>query len=189
MRRPNGIVWLDKSDINDTYCFCTRQEILDEYNITKFSEMAELINNGEHFKMSASPEYQTREDGLPLLEEIYNFSMPREDCITLSMGLDPEALVNGEIDITELGTTDPKIVKLGLAVLEDDMHAFQNYYTAPIVRDDLLETFPDLAEDMKALISVFTVENITEQIAKVDLDQIPEDQVSVEFLKEKGLIQ
>ncbi|ATW26184.1 glycine betaine ABC transporter substrate-binding protein [Candidatus Formimonas warabiya] len=186
--KTNGIIWLDKSDINDTYCFCTRQEILDKYHITKFSEMADLIKNGEHFKMSASPEYQTREDGLPLLEKIYDFSMPREDCVTLSMGLDPEALVNKEIDITELGTTDPKIVKLGLAVLEDDKHAFQNYYAAPIVRADLLETFPNLAEDMKTLSSIFTVTNITEQIAKVDLDQTPEDQVSVAFLKEKGLI-
>lgn len=185
----NKIVWLERSGVNDTYVWVVTKETADQYNLKTFSDFVEQIKNGAPLIMSAGAQYQVRDDGLPMIESIYDFKMPRNQCVELSMGLDPEALINKQIHISSLATTDPKISEYGLVPLTDDKQAFQNYYTSPIVREDLLETYPNLAEDMAALSKALTTEEIVLQVKKIDIDKRSEQEVSLEYLKELGLIQ
>ncbi len=185
----NDVIWLDKADLNDTYAFVVRQETADEYNLKTFSDMVTLMQGGQKFILGSGEEYVERADGLPHVEEVYGFSFPRTDYVNLVMGLSIEALKNKEVDWNVANSTEPKIITYNLAVLEDDKQAFPPYYAAPTIRKDVLDAYPMLEADMKTLSSVITTDNMTEMIGFVDLDNMTEEEVSQNFLKEKGLIQ
>lgn len=184
----NKIVWLDRSGVNDTYVWVVTKETAEEYGLVTFSDFVEQIKKGAPLIMSAGAQYQVREDGLPMIEGIYDFTMPRKQCIELSMGLDPEALVNKQIHISSLATTDPKVIEYGFVALEDDKQAFQNYYTAPTVREDLLEVYPNLAEDLAVLSKALTTEEVVLKVKEIDIDKKSEQEVSTAYLKELGLL-
>ena len=64
----------------------------------------------------------------------------------VDQGLKYTAIENGSFDVTVVYATDGLNRKVGLKVLEDDRRFFPDYNGAFLVRQEVLEEYPELAD-------------------------------------------
>jgi osmoprotectant transport system permease protein len=91
-----------------------------------------------------SHEFMGRTDGWPALARRYGLSP--KNVTALDHALAYEGLVAGRIDVTDVYTTDAKIARYELVVLEDDLHFFPPYEAVILHRKGV--TVPKLAIDV-----------------------------------------
>jgi osmoprotectant transport system substrate-binding protein len=185
----HNVVWLNMSDINDTYAIVMNPDTQKKFGITKVSELAALINKGERIRHCGTEEGWARPDVYKRAESVYDYRQPDDTKIVVNANsLTLEVVKNGEADFNFANSTDPRIVKYGLFPLEDDKHAFPPYHAVITVRRDILDAYPDLEADLNRLNAALSEQIIINLIGRVDLDNQQEDAVSREWLQEVGLI-
>jgi osmoprotectant transport system substrate-binding protein len=182
----NGIVWLDRSDINNTYAIALTKEQVAEIGTT-LSDLAKYINQHLDLIWGIDHEFAERVDGLPGMAEHYGMNINKKNIKTMDVGLNYEALDRGQIDITMVFATDGKIKKHGLQVLKDDQQFFPVYNICVNVREEILNKYPEIREILKP-ISEMDDETMTELNYQVDATGLPAKLVAKNFLREKGYI-
>src|SRR5690606_17353766 len=127
---------------NNTYALAMRQEHAEELGVTKISD---LIGKSNDLVFGGTQEFLVRPDGLPGLTATYEGLEFGEE-----RGMDPgllyQALDNGDVDVISAFATDGRIPALGLVTLEDDRGFFPPYFAAPVVRQELLDQDPAIAD-------------------------------------------
>lgn len=184
----NGIVWLPYAKYQSTYCIPARKEIVEKYNLKTISDLVEQIKKGEKIRLAGFQEWVERSDGLPHVEEVYGFKYPRDQIRMLAMFMGLEAMKEGEVDVCISNTIEPRIKAYDLVVLEDDKHCFPVYNPAPLVREEILEAYPELPDVMQKLTDELTEDSMNDMCKAVDVDKKSVEQVAKDFLTEKGLI-
>ncbi len=110
-----------------------------------------------------------------------------------SVGLDPglvySAMDEGEVDIISATATDGRIPALGFVPLVDDMGFFPPYYAAPVVRQDLLEESPDVADVLNKMAGEITDEEMANLNFRVDDGGEEPEDVARDFLSSGGYIE
>jgi osmoprotectant transport system substrate-binding protein len=183
----NGIVWLDRSNINNTYAIALTKEQVAEIGST-LSDLAKYVNQDHDLIWGINHEFAERVDGLPALAEHYGMNISKENIKIMDTGLTYEALDRGQIDITMVFATDGKIKKYGLQVLKDDQQFFPVYNICVNVREEVLNKYPEIREILKP-ISELDDETMTELNYQVDATGLPAKLVAKNFLREKGYIE
>ncbi|WP_066739070.1 glycine betaine ABC transporter substrate-binding protein [Cupriavidus sp. D384] len=184
-----GLVWLDASQVNNTYAFAMPKERAG--NIRTLSAYAEKMRaEGEDKKhpLAVDMEFAARPDGLGPLKGVYKLPFTRKDVIQLDPGLVYTALKNNQVDLGLVYTTDGRVKGFDLVLLEDDLHYFPPYNAAPVVRKAVLDAHPELAGLLNALAGKLDNAAMTDMNYKVDIDQQPVDKVAGDFLRSHGLI-
>ena len=69
------------------------------------------------------------------------------------------------------------------------MGYFPPYYAAPIIRNEVLEAYPEIEEELNELAPLLTEEVMADLNAEVDIDQELEEVVANDFLVENDLIE
>ena len=102
------------------------------------------------------------------------------------------AIANGNIQVTEVYTTDGLNRKADLKILEDDRSFFPEYNGAYLVRADMFEKFADEAPNLKDVLNMlgdaFTNETMTDLTYQVDVEGRTIEEVATEFLRQQGMI-
>ncbi|HEY8341249.1 MAG TPA: glycine betaine ABC transporter substrate-binding protein [Egibacteraceae bacterium] len=183
-----GIVWLEPSEVNNTYAFFYNPAVND-LGITTISELAELAQTDpEQVTLCAATEFITRDDGLPGVTEAYGFEF--SDVAELDLSLAINAAVEGEeCTIGEIFQTDPLIVSENLTVLEDDQEFFPVYNLAATIRQDVYEADSDAYDQLfGAITDLLDNETMQELNGRVDLEGADPADVATDFLVEQGII-
>jgi len=183
----NGIVWLDRSKINNTFAIALTQEQVAEIGTT-LSDLAKYVNQHRDLLWGITHEFAGRADGLPGLAEHYGMNINKNNIKTMDIGLTYEALNRGQTDITVVFTTDGKIKKYGLQVLKDDQQFFPVYNICVNVREEVLNKYPEISKILKP-VSELDNETMTELNYQVDATGLPAKLVAKNFLREKGYIE
>jgi len=183
----NGIVWLDRSNINNTYAIALTKEQVAEIGTT-LSDLAKYVNQHHDLIWGIDHEFAERADGLPGMAEHYGMNINKENIKTMEIGLTYEALDQGQTDICMVFATDGKIKKYGLQVLKDDQQFFPVYNICVNVREEVLNKYPEIREILKP-ISELDDETMTELNYQVDATGLPAKLVAETFLREKGYIE
>lgn len=186
--KENNIIWLNHSMLNNTYCFVTTKDVSKANGITTISDLAKAYNNGKELKFIANPEYFERADGMPKINKEYDFEISDKNRVLLELGMFYNALINKNGDFTVGFTTDGMIKANDLIVLEDDKGVFPVYYGTPVFRKEVIDAYPDLSNDMIALIEKIDTKTMMDLNAQVDIDKKTVEEVSEKFLKDNGLI-
>jgi len=182
----NGIVWLDRSNINNTYAIALTKEQVAEIGTT-LSDLAKYVNQHHDLIWGIDHEFAERADGLPGLAEHYGMDINEENIKTMDPGLTYEALDRGQTDITMVFATDGKIKKYGLQVLKDDQQFFPVYNICVNVREEVLNKYPEIREILKPISELDDV-TMTELNYQVAATGLPAKLVAETFLREKGYI-
>src|SRR5690606_500248 len=103
-------------------------------------------------------------------------------------GLMYAAVDNGDVDVITAYTTDGRIPALDLVVLEDDKGFFPPYYPAPVVRQELLDEDPEIADVLNRLGGAITEDQMAEMNYQVDEEGRSTEDVAREFLEEQGIV-
>lgn len=176
---------LEPTQFNNTYCLTMPEERAQEMGIDTVSE---LSAEADDLVFGTTQEFTEREDGLPGLRNVYggfNF----EEVVALDPGLLYSGLDEGEIDVTTCFGTDGQISALNLRVLEDDRNFWPPYPAAPIVRGEILEQNPEIADALNQLANVLDGETMSSLNWEVAGNAREADEVAREFLQEQGLIE
>lgn len=184
----NGIVWLEPSEVNNTYAFFFNPAVND-LGIATISDLAELAQSDpDQVTLCAATEFITRDDGLPGVTEAYGFEFSSVAELDLSLAIN--AAVEGqECTIGEIFQTDPLIVSEGLTLLEDDQSFFPVYNLAATLRQDVYEANSDAYDELfGAITELLDNETMQELNGQVDIEGADPAEVAREFLVEQGII-
>lgn len=184
----NGVVWLEPSEVNNTYAFFYNPAVND-LGIETISELAELAESDpEQVTLCAATEFITRDDGLPGVTEAYGFEF--SEVAELDLNLAINAAVEGEeCTIGEIFQTDPLIAAEDLTVLEDDQNFFPVYNLAMTVREDAYSEHSDAYDELfGAITDLLDNDAMRDLNARVDLEGMEPEQVARDFLVENGII-
>ncbi len=183
-----GLTWLDPSAANNTYALAVRSSDDKTDSIVNLSDLAKAYEDGTSLLMAVNAEFPQRPDGLPGLEAAYGFQTGRANIRPMDSGLTYQALQQDQVDIALVFATDGRIQAFDFRVLEDDKGFFPNYALAPVVRTEILEANPAVAEPLNALAVKLDDATMQRLNAQVDVDKREIEAVAGDFLKENGLI-
>ncbi len=187
----NGVVWSEPAPFDNTYGFAISQEAYDDHGLDTVSDLAEWVEaNPDEATLCADATFPTRDDGLPRIEEVYDFEWPSEQIIdNMDFGVIYDSIANRDpCEIGEIFTTDGRILALDLHVLEDDQGGFISYLSSVMAMEELADEHPEILDIAAEIGAPIDEEMMTEMNAAVDVDgEFPED-VAEEYLREQGFI-
>lgn len=183
-----GLTWLDPSRADNTYALAVQASNPRTDGIRTLSDLAASYNDGGKLVMAVNAEFPGRPDGLPGLREAYGFKTRRADLRPMDSGLTYQALRDGQVDIALVFATDGRIQAFDFRVLEDDKRFFPSYALAPVVRTEVLQAHPELAEPLNALSAKLDSPVMQKLNARIDVDKTPIEEVARTFLAESGLL-
>jgi osmoprotectant transport system permease protein len=128
---PEGLAVGVPLGFNNTYALAIRGDLARAKGIARLSELAAH----PELRLGLSQEFLGRADGWPGLQRAYAlpFAAPRG----LDHGLAYDAVKDGQVDVIDIYSTDAKIGRYGLVVLEDDKRYFPRYDAVLLYRADL----------------------------------------------------
>ncbi len=118
-------------------------------------------------RLGLSHEFLGRTDGWPALRQRYG--LPQKP-VGIDHGIAYEALANGQIDATDIYSTDAKIRKFHLRVLEDNLHVFPRYDAVIVYRLDVPRRFPAAWQAIQQLQGRITVADMIDMNAAAEID-------------------
>lgn len=130
---------------NNTYALAMREAAAAELGIRTISDLAQHPS----LRFGLSQEFIGRADGWPGLARAYGLA--RVAPAGLDHGLAYEATAAGRIDVMDVYTTDAKIARYALRVLDDDRGFFPQYEAVLLYRLDVPRRFPQAWEALRAL--------------------------------------
>jgi osmoprotectant transport system substrate-binding protein len=187
--KKNGIIWLNKSEVNNSYAVIMRKDKADKLGINSLEDLANYVNeNPKKLKFASNAEFFSRDDGLVGLEKKYDFSFPKKNIVKMDNGLVLNALKEDQVQASMGTATDGRIKGFDLVVLEDNKQFFPPYQSVPIVRKEVLEKYPELEDLLNKMAAKLTNEKMTELNYRVDVKHEDVNKVASEWLKENGFI-
>ena len=183
-----GLVWLNPSKANNTYSLAMNADDAKKQGIVNISDLAAKVKGGAKLTFASNAEFYARPDGLKPLEEKYGFEFPRESVKRMDTGLVYQALKERQVDVGLVFATDGRVPAFNFVILKDDKGYFPNYALTPVVRKQVLDANPKLAEYLNALSAKLDDATMARLNASVDVDKKTVEDVAKTFLKEQGLV-
>jgi osmoprotectant transport system substrate-binding protein len=185
---PKGIVWLNMSTVNNTYGFAMNRDDAQKRGIVTMSDLAKAMNGGAKLTFASNAEFYARPDGLPGWQQAYGFEFDRDNVKRMDTGLTYSALKDRQVDTAVVFATDGRIPAFNFVVLKDDKNYAAPYNLTPVVRKEILDKNPKLADALNAVAAKLNDENMAKLNASVDVDKKTPEEVAEAFLKANGLI-
>jgi osmoprotectant transport system substrate-binding protein len=189
----NDIVWLTPAPANNTWAIAVRQDLASEHSLATMSDFATFANGGGEVVLAASAEFVNSAAGLPSFQETYGFELTSDQLITLSGG-DTAATIQAAAQGTNGANaamvygTDGGIAPSGLVVLTDDQSVQPVYNPAPIIRQEVLDEYPQIAELLEPVFTALTLETLQQLNGRVQVGGEPADAVARDFLTGNGFL-
>ena len=171
-----GIVMGHPLGFNNTYALGMSAAAAGRHAIRTMSD----LRAHPTLRLGFSNEFMERADGWPGLKARYG--LPQTDVRGLDHDLAYRGLAAGDLDATDVYTTDAEIPHYGLVVLKDDLHYFPDYHAALLYRAELSGTAPDVAMAWQRLAGRIDEASMAQMNAAAKLDGKPESDVAAAFV-------
>ncbi|GGP25134.1 glycine betaine ABC transporter substrate-binding protein [Silvimonas amylolytica] len=190
-----GLVWLDPAPLNNTYALAMKRSVAESEGIKTVSDLVAAMKRVQDdpeaapWQLGFDMEFAGRPDGLKPMQAMYQLELARPQIRQMDPGLVYNAIRDGFVQAGLVYTTDGRVKGFDLLVLEDDLHYFPSYAATPVIRQEVLEQNPGLADDMNKLSALLDNDTIATLNAQVDIDHRNVDEVAAAFLRDHQLIQ
>ncbi len=170
------LIWLPPLGFNDTFAMVVRKEDgrrLQQPDLSAATKRA--------WRLGVGYEFLTRPDGLTRLNQVYGLKWegtPR----TMDLGLLYSALQQHQIDMAAANSTDGLLTQSQYMVLADDKRAFPPYNACFVVRDAILNQYPQVGMALTMLSNHIGDDVMRELNRRVDVLHQPVERVVKDFL-------
>lgn len=175
--------WSSMFGFNNTYGIAVRKDIADKYDLKTYSDLSkvsdQLVFGGEY-------DFFGRLDGFDELCNTYNLLF--KSTKDMDIGLKYQAIEQGQIDVMNIFTTDGLLSSVDIVVLEDDKSMYPSYLCGSIVRNDILDQYPQLIDILELLENKISDVDISKMNYQVESLGIDPYKVAYDFLVEVELI-
>jgi glycine betaine/choline ABC-type transport system substrate-binding protein len=134
------------------------------------------------------PECPERPFCLIGLRETYDLEFKEFRALDSGGPLTVEALAGGEIDVALLFTSDPTISARGFVMLEDDRELQRADNLVPVIRTDIVEDHPAVADLLNAVSEGLTQETLIELNRQATEDRDDPSDIAATWLQEQDLL-
>jgi osmoprotectant transport system permease protein len=177
---PLGLAASVPLGFNNSYALGVREEVAQKLQLRSISAMAA---HGA-LRLGLSQEFLARKDGWPGVAKAYGLSAFSP--AGLDHGLAYEALASGRIDVMDLYSTDAKIGRYKIRVLDDDRRFFPRYEAVLLHRADVAARFPAQWGRIGALQGQISTEKMIRLNAASELEGRSFAQAAAEFRGDAG---
>jgi osmoprotectant transport system permease protein len=177
------MTWTGMMGFNNTYGLVVTKEIADQYNLKTYSDLAAVA---DQLVFGAEYDFFEREDGYDALCETYGLKF--KDTMDLDIGLKYDAINQKKIDVMNIFTTDGQLSVSDVVVLEDDKGLYPSYMCGFVVRDEVLEAYPELQDEFDKMENLISDAEMADMNYQVETEGKEPEDVATAFLQEKGLV-
>jgi osmoprotectant transport system permease protein len=181
-RRRYGVTWLQPFGFSNTYAVAVREKVATRLSLTRISD----LRGHRGLRAGWSIEFMNRDDGYPGLAAAYGLDL---DARGMEHGLAYEALRSDKVDLIDAYSTDAKLLRFKVRILEDDRGFFPPYDCAPVVRTAALERYPVLRDLLDELAFTLPAARMQRLNYEIEEEKRPLAEVARSFLEETGLLQ
>lgn len=186
-KKAHNIVWLTPAKANNTWAMSVRGDLARENGLNTLEDLASYINGGGAFKFAASSEFVESASALPAFQEAYGFKLGSDQLLILSGGntaatLRAAALTDNDVNGAMTYGTDGGLNALNLKVMEDTLGVQPVYQPAPIVRAEVLETYPNIREVLEPVFESLDLETLQRLNGQVAVNGVPAEAVARDYL-------
>jgi osmoprotectant transport system permease protein len=161
---------------NNTYALGVSKDFASKNKTRAISD----LNAVPFVRSGFSHEFMNRSDGYQALSQRYGLHLKNIQALEHSLAY--EAIARGEIDLTDAYSTDAKIERFHLTLLEDDQHFFPDYFAVVLARSDFAKRFPKSWAELKKLENRISVGEMQKLNAMSDLDKKSFPEIAHSFL-------
>lgn len=176
-KKQYKLIWLDYSQANDGQGLVIRTDVAEKYGIKTISD---LQKNASQLRFASQGEFDQREDGMLGLEKLYG-PFDWKSSKVYDGGLKYSVLENDEADVAPAYTTEGQLVKDEFTLLDDDKKLWPPYNLAPVVRETVLNTYPEIADILNKISATLDTKTVTKLNAEVDVDKREYEEVAKEY--------
>lgn len=178
-----NLKWLSPFGFNNTYAFAVRHE---DAVKNGWENISDLASSAGSLRAGVTAEFSERPDGYPGFQKAYNISFG--NVINIDPALMYDAVGKGQVDIITAFSTDSRIPGYNLFVLADDKSFFPPYHAAPVVRQEIIEKYPEVQNTLSLLAGLFDEKTMQRLNFEVDQNKRNVKEVVREFLNENALL-
>lgn len=181
---PEGFQVLASSPAQDKDAYVVTRATADEYDLTTIADLTRL----EPFSLGANPQFGELGYGIPGLASVYGVTdvtfVPIEDF----GGPDTvKALVDDAVQVADIYTTSPDLVKQDLVVLDDPENLIAAQNITPLLNSDVYSE--KLAEVLDAISAALSTDDLIELRDRVEGDEKAQaSDAARDWLESKGLL-
>lgn len=185
----NKIVWLEPTWFNSTDAFAVNAERAQQLGLTSLSNMAEYFRSGQPGALCIESGYQSRDRGLPGLQQAYGFQVPPERLRVLPGDAIYQATADAQGCLFgEVTGGDARNAALGLTVLRDDKKFHPPYNASIAIRQEAYDRNPDIARVFAPIARRITDGVIAELTGRMSVEERSAREVAQGWLRMKGFI-
>ena len=189
-RDANRLVWLNPAPANNTWVIAIRDDLPGFPERKCLDDLAAWLEQGGRFKLAASAEFVESAAALPAFEQTYGFQLRSDQLLTLSGGNTAATLRAAAEGISGVNAamaygTDGELAALGLDALCDDKGAQIVYAPAPVVREAVLQEYPQIAAALDPVFASLTLETLQALNARIAVDGEEAGAVARDWLRSR----
>jgi glycine betaine/choline ABC-type transport system substrate-binding protein len=177
------LVMLGSWGFNNTYHNAIRSDFAALHGIVTTSD---LIPFAPNMVYGAEHAFYDRMDGFHNMIAHYGLTFART--VSIDVGLKRISMATGEIDITNVYTTDGWLAGADLTVLEDDLNFFPSYNKTVVIRRPVLERFPELEDIFAPLEGIATEADMIYYNNLIDSGAMSLRDTAAHFIRNKNLV-
>lgn len=189
----NHLVWLTPAPADNNWVIAMPRAFAASLHLASLADLARWVNGGGPVKLAASAEFVESPAGLPAFEEAYGFKLNATQLLVLSGGETSATCKAAADGISGVNAamaygTDGTLVALDLIALDDDKHVQPVYAPAPVVRENTLAQYPQIAPLLAPVFASLDLSTLRRLNAKIAVDGQEAAKVAETYLESRSLL-
>ncbi|MCH8551547.1 MAG: ABC transporter substrate-binding protein [Natronospirillum sp.] len=183
----NKIVWLRPAPANNTWAISVREDLASSAGLETLEDLADYLNAGGDFRFAGSAEFVESPSALPAFQEAYGFELSSNQLVVLAGGntaatMRAAAQQTDGVNAAMTYGTDGGLQALQLRVLEDTLGVQPVYEPAPIIRESVLQQYPEIEDILAPLFAAMDLETLQQMNGDVAVNGLDPQQVARDFI-------
>jgi glycine betaine/choline ABC-type transport system substrate-binding protein len=193
VEEQHSLTLLEPTQASAIWTIVTRPDWAEENGIETISDFATYVREETtDFTFVTYAEFAERQDGLPNMLEEYNIPQNRWNQVNVKKvgygGLNYQIL-NADDAVATVGwKSQPQIYQYNLKTLDDDAGYFAASVIAPIIRNEVIDNNPGVAEAINQAATPLTTEEVQQMVLEVSNTDASAEDVAKEYLRAKDII-
>ncbi|MHA3979286.1 glycine betaine ABC transporter substrate-binding protein OsmF [Halovulum sp. GXIMD14794] len=189
----NDLMWLNSAPANNTWAIAVTGPLAAENDLATMSDFGDWVAGGGAVKLAASSEFVSSPAVLPAMQEAYGFVLSADQTVVLAGGdtaatIQAAARGTSGVNAAMAYGTDGGVGATGLVVMVDDKGVQPVYEPAPVVRAEVLEEYPAIAEVLNPIFDGLDMATLQKLNGRIQVGGEPAEAVARAYLTEIGIL-
>jgi osmoprotectant transport system permease protein len=173
-----NLVMSEPLGFNNTYALAVKESFAERNGLRTISDLVRMRGS---IRAAFSYEFMDREDGYPGLAARYHLNLIPKNVNRMEHSLTYQAVDQNAVDVIDIYSTDAKIRKFNLRVLQDDLGYFPTYQAVWVARKAFVDRYPTQWQALRHLEGSIDEGTMLNMNARADIDKKSYAQIAADF--------